>query len=245
MPYREPVNKGEVYHVFNRGVDKREIFLKNQDYLRFILALYILNDAENRYDIWTSLNFKKEATLSLLKSTIGTPGVPIVDTRLRFVELLAFTLMPNHYHLIIRVVADNGLSKFMHKFGIGYSKYFNQQNKRSGFLFEGPYKAVKVKTDDQLLILFNYVHTNPVELVEQGWKTTGVQNEARALKQQNMYPWTSYHDYIGNLKFPIVTDRDFYLELLNNSEGCRSSVEDWIKFKAETADIPEYLKKVL
>ena len=52
-------------------------------------------------------------------------------------------------------------------------------------------------------------------------------------------------DYIGNLKFPIVTDRDFYLELLNNSEGCRSSVEDWIKFKAETADIPEYLKKVL
>src|SRR3989344_1209243 len=168
MPYREPVNKGEVYHVFNRGVDKREIFLKNQDYLRFILALYILNDAENRYDIWTSLNFKKEATLSLLKSTIGTPGVPIVDTRLRFVELL-----------------------------------------------------------------------------EQGKKTTGVQNEARALKQQNMYPWTSYHDYIGNLKFPIVTDRDFYLELLNNSEGCRSSVEDWIKFKAETADIPEYLKKVL
>ena len=152
--------------------------------------------------------------------------------------------MPNHYHLILKELKDNGTREFMHKFNGGYARYFNKQNQRSGALFEGPYKSVKVKTDNQLLILFNYVHTNQVALKEKEWKTVGVQNLQEALKQQNTYSWTSYHDYIGNPKFPLITERNFYLDLIGGSAGCRSSVEDWIKFKAEMADIPEYLKKL-
>ena len=253
MPHREPTMEGDIHHIFNRGVDKRKIFLNDQDYLRFILSLYILNDSNNKYDIWSNLNFNKQNTLKILssttgrsgRSTTGRSGRPVVDEiRKKLVEILAFILMPNHYHLIIRVLSDNGLSKFMQKVGMGYSQYFNKQNQRSGALFEGRYKNVPIKSDEQLNIIFNYVHTNPVELVEPGWKNTGVESKDKAMYQQNTYAWSSYNDYVGKSKFALITDRDFYLDIFGGPNGCRESVENWIEFKAQIANAPEYLKKI-
>ena len=245
MPHRKSTYPGEIYHIFNRGVDKRKIFLDEQDYLRFILSLYILNDKNNKYDVWSSLKFNKNETLAIL-STTGLPEGPVVtkDKRDCLVDILAFTSMSNHYHLIIREKIPNGIALFMQKFGGGYAQYFNGQYKRSGTLFESRYQAVRVKSDVQLAHLFNYVHTNQIEIVELGWKTAGVQDERRALSQLKTYPWTSYHDYVGDIKFPRITERDFYLDLFDGTNGCRQSVEDWVKFKAQNADLPDHLKKL-
>ena len=227
------IETGGIYHVFNRGVDKRKIFNNNQDYTRFILGLYLFNDVNNKYDIWTSLNFKKQATLNILRPTIGLPGNPIVGRDNQLVEILAFVQMPNHYHLLVRQRQDNGISKFMHKLGGGYSKYFNQQNDRSGVLFQGPYKTVPIKTDAQLTIIFSYIHTNPVELIEPEWKELKVKNKKNAMQYLENYKWSSYRDYIGVPTFPAVIDREFFLDLLGGENECRKYIEDWVSFKAE------------
>ena len=231
---------GGIYHIFNRGVDKREIFMKNQDYSRFILGLYFYNDADAKYSIWTNLKNRKDRTYAILKPSIAVPRTAIEgEERDPLVELLAFTLMPNHYHLIVREIKEAGISSFMHKMG-GYSKYFNNQYRRSGVLFQGPYKVVDIKDDFQLVNIFNYVHTNPIELVEPEWKNLIVRDKEKAINYLNNYRWSSYRDYIGKPTFPRVSNRDFYNEFLGNEEGCRKSIEDWIDFKVENADLSQF-----
>ena len=156
---------GGVYHIFNRGVEKRKIFLKNQDYSRFILALEFLNNKQS-IDIWHAL-FRNDNL-----STGGGTVPPPVDSRLLIrerlenfrgkkkkpiVEILAFALMPNHFHLILREIQEGGISLFMRKLG-GYSTYFNKQHNRVGPLLQGRYKSVQIKDEIQLGNIFNYVH---------------------------------------------------------------------------------------
>src|SRR3989338_5227947 len=126
MQIRTPIETGEIYHVINRGVDKRKIFMKTQDHLRFILGLYFFNDA-NTQNIWENLQYKKEDIHAILATPdlAKDPAKEFGDERERLVDLLAFTIMPNHYHLIIREIRARGLSQFMQKMG-GYTLYFNQ-----------------------------------------------------------------------------------------------------------------------
>ena len=220
-----------IYHIFNRGIEKRKIFLKNQDYTRFILGLHFYNDKNPKYTIWQNLKFNKKLTTSILTGSIATPGVAIEPV----VEILGFVLMPNHYHLILKEIIPNGISLFMQKMG-GYSKYFNEQNKRIGHLFQGRYQSVNIKSDKQLLIIFNYVHTNPIGLIEKEWKNFKVKNKNNAINYLETYKWSSYHDYIGHPRFPQITQRDFYHEIIGSANDCRKSIENWISFKAENTD---------
>ena len=80
--------------------------------------------------------------------------------------------------------------------------------------------------------IFNYVHTNPVELWEKGWKSEGVANGKEAIKKLENYYWSSYRDYIDISTFPSVIQKDFFLELFGSGAGCKESVEDWILHKA-------------
>lgn len=237
MPFRTPAEIGGIYHVINRGVDKRNIFLKPQDYARFILGLYFFNDRKGS-DIWTSLKNKEQEISTIL----GRPDRPIRDERKRIVDLLAFVLMPNHYHLIIREIEEGGISTFMQKMG-GYSWYFNKQNERVGSLFQGRYKAVRIRDDTQLSNVFVYVHTNPVELKDPEWKDFKVKNAKNAIYWLENYRWSSFHDYMGRLTFPMVTQRDFFLKYYGGEKNCQRAVEDWIKFKAENAQLgPEIIE---
>jgi len=228
MP-REPrdFSIGEIYHVINRGVDRREIFSKAQDYSRFILGLELFN-SDKPVNIWQQLGF-------------GTAGsdlaVQLHDIRRRknrpIVELSAFALMPNHYHLIIREIEADGIVKYMQKLG-GYSLYYNKQCNRVGPLFQSRYKAILQTGDVQLANLFSYVHTNPVELIEPGWKDEfKVQNSAKAIEFVKSYPWSSYQDYLGTGRHRSVTNQRFFLDYLGGEKGCKKNVEEWIKFKAQ------------
>lgn len=248
MPARPPFAVGAIYHVINRGVDKRVIFMKTQDYARFILGLHFFNDRNSECDIWTNLQNKKEQTLSIL----GRPGGPnrtnilaeveTKDERERLVDILVFALMPNHYHLIIREISEGGISAFMQKMG-GYAWYFNKQYDRSGTLFQGRYKAVPIQDEMQLGNVFTYVHTNPVGLKEPEWKDLKVKNAQNALNWLATYRWSSYHDYIGKPSFPTVTERSFFLDFYGGEQSCRQAVEDWVTFKAENARLgPEIIE---
>ena len=138
------------YHLYNRGVDKRSIFMDQQDCKYFLsrLRLYLSTIEE------LALEAKDDKELiSLSRRNLS-----------KEVDLLAFALMPNHFHLQIRQHTKDGITKFMRRMLTSYSMYFNRKYKRIGALFEQRYKAVLVATDEQLLHLSRYIHLNPYEL---------------------------------------------------------------------------------
>ena len=226
MP-RKPrqIEIGGIYHVVNRGVEKRIIFRKNQDYSRFVLGLEFFNN-EQTVDLWALLARGGTVPPRLQREAKKKP----------LVELMAFALMPNHYHLIVREIVQGGISLFMRKMG-GYSTYFNKQYEMVGPLFQSRYKAVPIKTDEQLYTVFVYVHTNPAELKEPLWKDYKVRSLEQTLAWLNEYRWSSYRDYIGKQVFPNVTQREFFINFLGGNKKCREAVEEWVKIKARNAKL--------
>ena len=133
---------GNIYHIIKRGVDGRKIFLNNQDDSRFILGLEFFNN-ESSINLWDLVRGEQACEGSCGKSDFPTAentiGKRLAEYRENkgkiIVELMAFTLMPNHFHLIIREIIDRGISRYMQKIG-GYTGYFNKQHNRRGNLFE-------------------------------------------------------------------------------------------------------------
>ncbi len=132
---------GEKYHVFNRGVDKRDIFLDKFDYLRFYNYLIYFN------------SHTPTKSYRLAKSNHKPDSKKLVN-------IIAYSLLPNHFHLIIEPITDKGLSEFIKRVTGSYTTYFNEKNDRSGVLFQGRYKKVHVETSEQFEYLFAYVNEN-------------------------------------------------------------------------------------
>lgn len=135
------LENGERYHLFNRGVDKRDVFLDKNDYIRFYMSLEVFNTAD------PSHNFE------LAKNKVRTDQD-------RIVKVLAYSLLPNHFHLLVEQLKDNGISNFMKRVLGGYTSYFNEKYKRSGVLFQGRYKRVHVDSEEYYQYLFAYVNEN-------------------------------------------------------------------------------------
>jgi putative transposase len=127
----------------------------------------------------------------------------------------------------------------MRKLGAGYASYFNKKYNRKGHLFQGRFRAVHIKNEEQLKIVFVYIHTNGTSLIEPGWKEMGVKNPEKVIKFLENYKWSSYQDYIGKKNFPSVTKRDFLLKVMGGEVGCRKFVENWIEHKKDIMDSSE------
>lgn len=217
---------GHFYHIFNRGVDKRKIFMDKQDYYRFIHDLYEFNDAN--------------AVINLSYRYGEYRGSTSISERIRkiLVEIICFCLMPNHFHLILRQLVENGISKFMQKLGTGYTMYFNQKYERTGALFGGRFKSVFIETDEQLLHLFRYIHINPLTLIQPNWEEIGISNWNSANKFLEDYKWSSYLAYIGKHNFPSLINRKLILEYFNNENAYRKFVNEYLlKDKTKIQDL--------
>lgn len=228
---------GDIYHLFNRGVEKRNIFMDESDLFRFIFSLYECNDA-NFVIMRNRINNR-----FFRKNYIGDTyaNLPAFQTkREMLVEIIAFVLMPNHYHLIVRPLVEGGVSLFMKKLSNSYTGYFNDKYARKGMgaLFQSAFKAVRVDGDGQFLHLVEYLFSNPVEIIEPEWKDRGTQDFKKAIEFVNNYKWSSYYDSIGIDNFPSVTARDFLWQIFGGKEGIAAGkknvkqyVEEWIKNK--------------
>lgn len=167
---------GGYYHIFNRGVDKREIFSNRFDYERFLLSMREFNQTKPVY----SLYIKHRMDRRCLTSTNSRGETPTNKDAL--VQVICYNLLPNHFHFLVRQQQDGGISEFMKRIGGGYTNYFNQNNKRSGTLFQGKFKAVKIDTDEQLLYSSAYINGNA---------------EIHALAKAADWEWGSYDNYLG------------------------------------------------
>jgi len=194
---RDPFATGSIYHIYNRGTDKRAIFLSNHDRQRFVSNLYEFNDAN------PALNWKYKSPLSEVRP------------RTKMVEVLAYCLMPNHYHLMLRQIVDGGITLFMRKLGTGYTMYFNTLNDRSGALFQGKFKSVTVERDAQLRYLPHYIHANPLD-----------DSRGDLVAQLARYNFSSAPTYLGNNPYDAVTDTEFIRTLY--PEGYEAALRDWL-----------------
>ena len=145
MERKTALVEGEFYHLYNRGVDKRSIFMTAHDYRRFMALLYLAND---RADIRVGNILKSTAYADIFTRGQEEPLVAIGS----------FCLMPNHFHILATPLSEKGIPQFMHKLQTGHSMYFNTKNERSGSLFQGPYKSSHADTDQYLKFLFSYIH---------------------------------------------------------------------------------------
>lgn len=168
MPYRTiPFVDGEFYHIFNRGVAKRDIFNNSRDYSQFIKTFFY-------YQIQSP-----KPKFSVYRQSKTFP----IDASKKIVDIISYCLMPNHFHLLVKQLQSNGISEFMRKFTHSYVKYRNVKYNNQGPIFQGVFKAVRVETDEQLIHLSRYIHLNPLV--------------SFLVEDLNHYPWSSYTSFIG------------------------------------------------
>ena len=136
--------------------------------------------------------------------------------------------MPNHFHLILEQLVENGIRAFMQKLGTGYAYYFNLKYERVGPLFQGRFKAIQVEDENYLLHLSRYQHINPVELIELDWEEKGIKDWKKANKFLENYRWSSYPDYIGKKNFPSVTNRELINFYFKTPGEYKKFVSDWL-----------------
>jgi putative transposase len=205
-----------IYHVYNRGVEKRDIFLDDHDRLQFIHDLFELNDQNAVQDI-------KLKSREVQPPEVGVKRYKNKNEREKLVDILAFVLMPNHFHLILKQKVDDGIPKFMQKLGTGYTMSFNKKYERVGCLFQGRYKAVLVEREEHLRYLPVYIHMNPIKSKISGGSTS------RSWEFLENYRWSSLLDYIGKKNFPSVIEMDFLSEMLGSEEEHKQEIRSWLR----------------
>ena len=185
----------DFYHVLNRGTDQRAIATDDSDRVRFLHDMYVFNDSGH------ALHPKQPE-----RQEEGRRRDPIV-------LIHAFCLMRNHYHLLLSELVENGISLYMQKLNMGYTKYFNERHQRVGTLWQGKYKKILIERDAHFLYIPYYIHLNPLDYTMPEWREGKVKNQKKALSSLRAYRWSSHLDYLGIRNFPSLTNRKEILGL--------------------------------
>jgi REP element-mobilizing transposase RayT len=164
---------GEYYHIFNRGIDKKDVFLGAEYFGRFLLSAQEFNRQDAIGSIYQN---------SFAKEHLGTKSLSGISP---LVEIISYCLNPNHFHFILKQLEDGGISKFMLKLSSGYTTYFNRKQKRSGSLFQGPFKSIHINSNEYLLYVSVYVNCN---------------TEIHRIHKASNYRWCSFSEYANNKK---------------------------------------------
>ena len=222
MPYRKiPLVNGEIYHIFNRGVAHQPIFLSDTYYQRGFEVFSYYNNLN------PPVRFSHFARLPLsLKNQILES---LNKDNQKLVTILAFCLMPNHIHFLLKEIREKGITTFMRKFQDSYAKYFNTRTKRSGSLFQSMFKAVRILPEEQLLHVARYIHLNPV--------TAFI---LKGLKELSDYPWSSYPIYIGKQSSDIISTSEV-LSFFPSKDKFINFTEDQIDYQRKLDKIKHLL----
>lgn len=193
-----PLVSGEYYHVLNRGVAKMQIFNNFRDFERFYKCMlyYQIDEEKPKFSLFSSDKFE-------------------LDASKKIVDIIAYCLMPNHFHFLLKQVKDRGITEFISKLCNSYAKYFNTKNERIGPLLQGDFKAIHIGDNEQLLHLSRYIHLNPIV----GFVT----------KELETYKWSSYSEYV-NLTADNICAKNIILDQFENTESYREFVLDHIDY---------------
>ncbi len=219
---RFPLANEEYYHVYNRGVDKRDIFCDERDYARFFQALLLMNDEQDGLMIqWRNCKMSNPVLRvdDFLKNSLSN--------RRKLVDIVAYCLNSNHYHFVLKQVRDKGIERFMHRIATGYTMYFNKKYHRTGSLFQGRFKATHINNNDLLLHLIAYVNCNC---------------EIHRIAKAKNYKWCSYPDYLGK-KSGNLLSKKIISDQFKDKEYFRQFSESYVEhFKDRKSDEKIFLE---
>lgn len=214
MSYRRtPLVKGEIYHIYSRGVARQPTFLNQYDYERGMLTLSYYRFKEPPMRLSRFNGLPRQQRDELLEKLQNTK---------KHVDIISFVFMPNHFHFLLKQNEENGISMFLSKFTNSYTKYFNTKRSRVGPIFQGVFKSVHIESNEQLLHVSRYVHLNPVASV--------LIDESELFS----YPWSSLPDYIKGKSSLINLDivlKQFssineYKSFVTDRIGCAKKLEE-------------------
>lgn len=218
MPTNRKVafSNNEVYHVFNRGVERRPSFTNQREFARAVDTMAFYRFAN------LSFKFSKFSTLPREEKAEFIQNINSRHSNL--IEIICYCFMPNHFHFLLKQKQENGISKFTANFTNSYTKYFNSKHDRVGPLFQGLFKAVRVESEEQLMHLSRYIHLNPVS--------------SFLIKPAvlDAYRWSSYPEYRG-LSSQAITDKETVLYLFSSKEQYQQFILDQISYAQELEKI--------
>lgn len=188
---------GTIFHIYNRGNNKERIFFDDQDYRAFLFRLGL------------SLGFKQEE-LSHELCNFPNSRIRITEAHKTDFKLHAFSLMPNHFHLLIEQCSDTAISKLISKLCTSHAKYINKKHSRVGHVFQDKFKAVLIEDDPQLIWTSAYIHINSVK--------DGL------VKNPSQYKWSSYNDYITEKRLPFICT-DLIKSMFGDSKNFEKETE--------------------
>jgi putative transposase len=213
---KEALVEHNYYHIYNRGVDKRSIFINDSDYWRFILSIILLNEKQDGLMIrWR--DFRKGNRSGSLSEFLTLN----VRKREPIVEINAYSLMSNHFHFLLKQTSEKGIEKFMQKLGNSYTKYFNEKYKRNGSLFQGTFKSSHIKSGGQLLRMSVYVNCN---------------SEIHNVSPAEKYKWCGFSEYIGTANRQLCAKKDIISHFKNKADYKNYAEENILDFREKKAD---------
>lgn len=214
MERRLEFSIGEFYHVYNRGNNKSLIFLDDKDRQRFQKLLFLCN-----------------GTKPVVFKTIQGPSLEKVDRGETLVDIGAYCLMPNHFHLLLKEKRENGISLFMKKLLTAYSMYFNKKHERRGPLFESRFKATHLNNDRYLKYIFSYIHLNPVKLIDPLWKENGITDMQKSKIYLTEYKYSSYADYMGiEREEKCILNTSVFPEYFLDFREFEIYIDEWLNY---------------
>lgn len=204
MPSRKiPFVNGHYYHIYNRGTRKSTIFHDPADYRRWEELLYWYKTYNYKYSL-----FQQQQRIARQKKNNSRELIERLERYYKLnpspVEIISYSHIPNHFHLNLKQITDNGITSFMHKLLTAYSTYYNAKYQTTGSLFEGPFKSILIHNDAQFLQLNRYIHINHI--------AAGIVTA----EQLPTYPYTSLASYLNN-KSDKILNKDPLMNMFDNN----------------------------
>ncbi|MBU3935026.1 transposase [Patescibacteria group bacterium] len=230
--------KGHIYHIYNRGVEKRDIFLSDNDRWRFLQGLFLFNDEKTVANLLFRLEKEKKAlNFKILREYLNQWK----DERKALTKIMLDCLKPNHFHLLLEEISDGGISRFMQKLGVGYTRYFNKKYERNGHLFQGPFQVVRVENDDQLRYLIAYINViNPLQEIESQTKEGRVKDVDRIMKFLENYPWSTHLEYLGK-RDSVIIDKGMAGKMFSDTREYKEFIQEIILGKKNLNSIKDLM----
>lgn len=197
-------HEGDLYHIFNKSISNYGIFKDLNNCRQFI----------NTFGYYNNTVVGRSFSKFLLKNKDFTAENILIPGENTYVKCIAYCIMPDHYHFLLKILIDSSFSLFISKVENSFSRFFNVKFSRKGPLWQSEFKSVKIRTNEQLLHISRYIHLNP---------TT-----SNLVKKPEEWKYSSYNDYVckNSLLTDILTEIS-----TQNPEYYRTFVEDNIDYQ--------------
>lgn len=214
-----PFAPGEYYHIYNRTILSAPEFKNGRNAARLAQAFLLANSTNSTKAFEFLRNNENASVDDALK--ISREGEKLVD-------ILCYSVMPDHYHLLVKELRENGISNFIRKCNISVAKYINTKNDRRGTLFESRFNAKHINTNDYLLHLSLYIHLNPLDIVSgREWRMNNLQDWEKVREKLLRYPWSSLGAYLEDKEDQIISGTEIVLDQFNDEKDYESFLQDW------------------